>query len=134
MSRVLSLCVLLFITVAIVSARWYGQPPPPVTGPCSLSAEPGPCRGACPRFYYDASRNSCRPFTYGCCGGNANNFKSKKLCERSCRPRRCPNIACFVGACTIQKCDNFPEATCFAVCPCDNSRWVYNGEDVTDKC
>lgn len=21
-----------------------------------------------------------------------------------------------------------------AVCPCDNSRWVYNGEDVTDKC
>lgn len=58
------------------------------TGPCSLSAEPGPCRGACPRFYYDASRNSCRPFTYGCCGGNANNFKSKKLCERSCRPRR----------------------------------------------
>lgn len=37
-------------------------------------------RGACPRYYYDARRQTCRKLNYGCCGGNANNFKSKALC------------------------------------------------------
>lgn len=134
MSQTLSLCVLLAIIMAVVSYDQYGQPPTQPTDPCSLPMDAGNCRGYCPRYYYDARRRSCRSFTYGCCGGNANNFVSKQLCEKSCKPRRCPEIACLIGACTIQRCENFPNATCFAVCPCDNSRWVYNGEDVTSRC
>nr|XP_022309293.1 uncharacterized protein LOC111115010 isoform X4 [Crassostrea virginica] len=45
----------------------------------------------------------------------------------------CPLWVCDVGACTIQTCPNFPKATCFAPCPC-TSVWIYNGEDVTDRC
>lgn len=69
-----------------------------VTGPCSLSADPGPCRGICSRFYFDASRGFCRPFMYRCCGGNANAFKSRMLCERSCQPRRKFNSLRFLSS------------------------------------
>nr|XP_022304428.1 kunitz-type serine protease inhibitor A-like [Crassostrea virginica] len=128
----------LFLALAVVcvGAR-YGYtplPPGPVEDPCRLPPAAGNCRGFCPRWYYDARLGSCRQFTYGCCGGNANNFKTRRLCENTCREdRACPAIACFVGACTIQTCPNYPEATCFAVCPCE-SVWIYNGEDVSSRC
>lgn len=44
------------------------------------SFPPNVGKGACPRYYYDARRQTCRKLNYGCCGGNANNFKSKALC------------------------------------------------------
>ncbi|XP_056003583.1 tissue factor pathway inhibitor 2-like [Ostrea edulis] len=126
---------------------------------CSLSPDAGDCKGACPRYYYDAKRGRCRRFTYGCCGGNANNFKTKSLCETVCKPKgkysstnsqyiytflptrsvtlicflACIAIACLIGACTIQTCPNYPDAICRAVCPC-TSLWLYDGQDVTNRC
>ncbi|XP_078328890.1 uncharacterized protein LOC111115012 [Crassostrea virginica] len=134
------LMVGLFIALALVcvgARRRYGyepRPPGPVQGSCGLPPDVGDCDGVCPRWYYDARVGSCRRFNYGCCGGNANNFKTRQLCENVCRQNRvCPAIACFVGACTIQTCPNYPKATCFAVCPC-TSVWIYNGEDVSSRC
>ncbi|XP_039198304.1 kunitz/BPTI-like toxin [Crotalus tigris] len=45
-----------------------------------VPAEPGPCRGAITRFYYNSDSNKCQEFTYGGCRGNANNFKTKNKC------------------------------------------------------
>ena len=60
----------------------------PVEDPCRLPPAAGNCKGICPRWYYDSRQRSCRPFNYGCCGGNANNFKTRRLCENTCREDR----------------------------------------------
>ncbi|XP_076360877.1 papilin-like isoform X2 [Tachypleus tridentatus] len=54
---------------------------------CSLPQDAGFCTGNFIRYYYDTSRQGCEPFTYGGCGGNENNFKTKQLCESTCIPK-----------------------------------------------
>lgn len=44
----------------------------------------GPCAVNLRRYYYDSTNQSCKPFTYGGCSGNSNNFLSTKLCEDFC--------------------------------------------------
>merc|ERR1711872_906835 len=50
---------------------------------CESPAEPGLCRAAFPRFFYNAESFQCEPFLYGGCGGNGNNFLGceKKSCS-----------------------------------------------------
>lgn len=40
------------------------------------------CLAALERWYHRSGK--CKPFLYGGCGGNANNFRSKELCEKFC--------------------------------------------------
>ncbi len=42
----------------------------------------GPCEAAHRRFAFDGER--CRPFTYGGCCGNRNNFANRRECEQIC--------------------------------------------------
>ena len=56
---------------------------------CHLPPDAGNCGKVRSRWYYDTSLRSCRPFNYGCCGGNANNFKTKRLCEDICSEDVC---------------------------------------------
>lgn len=58
--------------------------PPPNASACALPAEVGLCRAAIPRWAYDAAAGACVSFTYGGCGGNANNFASREACEAVC--------------------------------------------------
>ncbi|KAM3830460.1 carboxypeptidase inhibitor SmCI-like [Vipera latastei] len=51
---------------------------------CKLWARKGRCRGKIPRYYYDAHNKRCRLFTYGGCGGNANNFQTFNECNMAC--------------------------------------------------
>lgn len=51
---------------------------------CTLPAEVGPCDGVCPRFFHNTETDACEPFTFGCCGGNANNFLTLEECEATC--------------------------------------------------
>lgn len=51
---------------------------------CSLPAEHGPCDGVFQRWYFNTETNICEPFTYGGCGGNANNFESLTDCQHAC--------------------------------------------------
>jgi len=51
---------------------------------CSLPADVGPCDGAFPRWYYETHSASCEPFSWGGCGGNANNFVLEPDCRRAC--------------------------------------------------
>lgn len=45
----------------------------------------GPCRALIPSYYYDRYTQSCLPFTYGGCRGNANNFETWEACDEACR-------------------------------------------------
>ncbi|XP_051882268.1 kunitz-type protease inhibitor 1-like [Pristis pectinata] len=51
---------------------------------CNVDYKVGPCRGAFPRWYYDANTKSCKDFTYGGCKANKNNFVDQKECEQAC--------------------------------------------------
>ncbi|XP_072121580.1 kunitz-type protease inhibitor 1-like [Mobula birostris] len=51
---------------------------------CNVQHKVGPCRGAFPRWYYDAYTKSCKKFTYGGCKANQNNFVNQKECEQAC--------------------------------------------------
>jgi len=55
-----------------------------------LPPDPGNCAFNCPRWYYDSSIQGCLPFTWGCCGGNANNFATYEACMNSCGSNSCP--------------------------------------------
>lgn len=51
---------------------------------CRLPRVVGNCRAAFPRFYYDVTNQTCKPFIFGGCGGNDNNFNTTEECEASC--------------------------------------------------
>ena len=36
------------------------------------------------RYYYDSIKGKCKRFIYDGCGGNANNFRTKKACKATC--------------------------------------------------
>uniref|UniRef100_A0A670Z4M8 BPTI/Kunitz inhibitor domain-containing protein n=1 Tax=Pseudonaja textilis TaxID=8673 RepID=A0A670Z4M8_PSETE len=55
-----------------------------VTENCKLWPRKGKCKGKIPRYYYDAFNKRCRLFTYGGCGGNANNFQTFDQCNKAC--------------------------------------------------
>ena len=56
---------------------------------CNLPRVVGRCRAAFPRWYFNRATGRCQRFIFGGCGGNANNFKTKAQCERTCRNSRC---------------------------------------------
>jgi len=49
---------------------------------CSLPKDSGLCKGSFQRFYYDNQTKECKPFTYGGCPGNGNNFHTIEFCQR----------------------------------------------------
>ncbi|XP_046799951.1 tissue factor pathway inhibitor isoform X2 [Gallus gallus] len=59
--------------------------PPPIPSLCMTPMDRGLCRAKETRFFYNYSTGRCRPFTYSGCGGNENNFTSRKSCLRICR-------------------------------------------------
>uniref|UniRef100_A0A8C7A8G0 Tissue factor pathway inhibitor n=1 Tax=Neovison vison TaxID=452646 RepID=A0A8C7A8G0_NEOVI len=52
---------------------------------CLTPADRGLCHANESRFYYNSVIGKCRPFMYSGCGGNENNFTSKKACFRACK-------------------------------------------------
>ncbi|RCN24974.1 Kunitz/Bovine pancreatic trypsin inhibitor domain protein, partial [Ancylostoma caninum] len=45
---------------------------------CLLPIVTGPCKGKNRRYAYNNKTGKCVKFTYGGCGGNGNNFRTKK--------------------------------------------------------
>ena len=56
-------------------------------GDCSSKPEKGPCRARIPRYYYDQDHKTCKRFIYGGCGGNNNNYPTKKDCSTNCKDK-----------------------------------------------
>ncbi|NXQ93397.1 TFPI1 inhibitor, partial [Sagittarius serpentarius] len=59
--------------------------PPPIPSLCMTPMDRGLCRAKELRFFYNYSTGRCRPFSYSGCGGNENNFTSRKSCLRICK-------------------------------------------------
>ncbi|KAI8425354.1 hypothetical protein MSG28_007115 [Choristoneura fumiferana] len=86
-----------FESEELCRASCAGAPPttttqrPAEAGPfkeeyCFLETSPGPCSGNETRWAYSAEAGDCRPFTYGGCEGNRNNFPSREYCLYYCKP------------------------------------------------
>ncbi|NWH57431.1 TFPI1 inhibitor, partial [Geococcyx californianus] len=58
---------------------------PTIPSLCVTSMDRGLCRARELRFYYNYSTGRCHPFSYSGCGGNENNFTSRKSCLRICK-------------------------------------------------
>ncbi|NXF96304.1 TFPI1 inhibitor, partial [Eubucco bourcierii] len=59
--------------------------PPPIPSLCMTSMDRGLCRAKELRFFYNYTTGRCHPFSYSGCGGNENNFISRKSCLRICK-------------------------------------------------
>ena len=51
---------------------------------CMLPKEVGRCKAAFKKFYFNFDKAKCEEFTYGGCGGNANNFNTLDECRQAC--------------------------------------------------
>jgi hypothetical protein len=71
------------VAVAVSLAAWSGGRAPG-GDVCELPIEFGPCDGVCPRWFFNPETSLCEEFTYGCCGGNANNFLTLLTCQSTC--------------------------------------------------
>lgn len=56
----------------------------PFTAICLKEPVTGVCKANHNRWYYNHKEGSCRPFVYGGCGGNGNNFKTADECNNFC--------------------------------------------------
>ncbi|XP_025033037.1 chelonianin-like [Python bivittatus] len=53
---------------------------------CRLPPATGSCLALFERWYYNPKVRRCLTFTYGGCGGNPNNFRTRRSCELACSP------------------------------------------------
>uniref|UniRef100_A0A8C6UKG3 Serine peptidase inhibitor, Kunitz type 1 a n=1 Tax=Neogobius melanostomus TaxID=47308 RepID=A0A8C6UKG3_9GOBI len=51
---------------------------------CMAPKKVGPCRGAFPRWHYNAASEQCEKFTFGGCRENSNNYLTKDECTKAC--------------------------------------------------
>ncbi|XP_061774396.1 LOW QUALITY PROTEIN: tissue factor pathway inhibitor a [Nerophis ophidion] len=51
---------------------------------CAFKAEPGPCRAAKDKYFFNVDTGQCELFEYGGCQGNANNFETLEACQETC--------------------------------------------------
>ncbi|XP_054579575.1 WAP four-disulfide core domain protein 8 [Eptesicus fuscus] len=56
----------------------------PYEEPCMLTLDSGNCMRFNRRWFYDLKHFLCKPFKYGGCDGNTNNFLSKEDCMKAC--------------------------------------------------
>ncbi len=45
----------------------------------------GSCETWVERFYYDGEEQRCKPFVYGGCEGNSNNYGTMEECLKACK-------------------------------------------------
>ncbi|XP_043076113.1 kunitz-type protease inhibitor 1b [Puntigrus tetrazona] len=52
---------------------------------CLVPKKVGPCRGAFPRWHYNAASSKCEQFFFGGCKENQNNYLSEQECLNACK-------------------------------------------------
>ncbi|KAG5201925.1 hypothetical protein MJG53_012058 [Ovis ammon polii x Ovis aries] len=56
----------------------------PYEEPCLLPLDQGQCKNTVKHWYFNIKQRICKPFFYGGCLGNANNFPKKEDCMKAC--------------------------------------------------
>jgi len=51
---------------------------------CELEKDPGGCRAAIPKWFFNNETGGCETFNFGGCGGNGNNFETEQECQDMC--------------------------------------------------
>ncbi|XP_055373695.1 tissue factor pathway inhibitor 2-like [Condylostylus longicornis] len=87
---------------------------------CFLQPDTGPCYGAFTRYYFNPCTGQCELFSYGGCGGNANNFKTLEDCQKEYK------CICFLKPDT-GPCDGAFTRYYFNSCTCQCERFSYGG-------
>ncbi|KZS04617.1 Uncharacterized protein APZ42_032431 [Daphnia magna] len=109
---------------------------------CELAKEPGMCRASFPRWAYNPETQQCEKFSFGGCGGNANNFHSYQQCASRCPdmvlcPQQSPlgeMTSCSRNeACAAKTCPNHPDAAC-SVDPCTCTPVFLDAQGNTVEC
>jgi len=54
-------------------------------GNCLTPKKAGPCKGAFPRWHYNAASSKCENFVFGGCKDNNNNYLSEQECLNACK-------------------------------------------------
>uniref|UniRef100_A0A0K0FAQ1 Papilin (inferred by orthology to a D. melanogaster protein) n=1 Tax=Strongyloides venezuelensis TaxID=75913 RepID=A0A0K0FAQ1_STRVS len=100
---------------------------------CSLPKQIGRCRGNFPSYYYEIATGTCIEFMFSGCGGNANRFHTKELCENACmKPTSAeeetpsqvqPQSTSSISLCDLDK----DSRQCSSFTP----KWYYNKKDGT---
>lgn len=67
-------------------------------GRCTLPAVAGSCEARFRNYYFDTDVQACRPFYYGGCEGNENNFRSLEQCRQACEAGADLGSECWVEA------------------------------------
>ncbi|XP_075721692.1 BPTI/Kunitz domain-containing protein-like [Rhipicephalus microplus] len=92
---------------------------------CKLPAETGPCKASFKAWHYDSKERKCKPFIYGGCGGNGNNFETKGKCESRCGWKYSEKTdKCFLRPKEEKSCPNSSAVTA--------TRWYYSQN--AEKC
>jgi len=76
----LLICLISTVVESYISQS-YGQRPIY----CDQKVEQRPCKAFLWRYTYDTSENKCKLFVFGGCSESLNIFRSKKLCEKTCK-------------------------------------------------
>ena len=50
---------------------------------CNWAPDPGPCKGAFTKYYYDKNEKKCKEFTWGGCDGVVP-FDNLEECKKQC--------------------------------------------------
>lgn len=66
-----------------VGADTKGGDPTELSEQCMMKHDPGPCRGAFTRYYYDQQTGRCMSFIYGGCQGQVP-FETLEDCQAAC--------------------------------------------------
>ncbi|KAI0220595.1 Boophilin-H2 [Lamellibrachia satsuma] len=89
------------------------------TSKCGVPPVKGPCRAKLRRWHYNEKTRDCAAFQYGGCGGNRNNFKTRKACEKKCKKRSESKRNAGYSVCNM--------APARGSCERNIPRWYYDG-------
>ncbi|XP_067682655.1 carboxypeptidase inhibitor SmCI-like [Haliotis asinina] len=76
--------VYLYLAFVILLVDFSEQQP--TAEVCNHKPDRGPCTAFYRRYHFNPATQACQSFTYGGCGGNANNFQTITDCEKACFP------------------------------------------------
>lgn len=85
---------------------------------CQEDPDPGRCRMAITRWYYNPREGNCQEYKYSGCGGNRNSFVTMESCMQTCHKNRRESVFKDLMSMSLVREDYKPQPV-----PCKVSEW-----------